>query len=93
MSDLFWSEWDGRGLPEAVAWTEGWTEDEDEAIKHVRRLGSIARSIILHQGWVGYIDGDEIPDVCSADGECLETGVYADPESIVRATFALEVVQ
>lgn len=91
----FWSEWDGRGRPEAVAWTAGWIDaDDPEALKNVRKLGVIAREIELTLGWVGYVDEDDIPDACTADGETLEMeDFYVSPESIIKATFASVVVQ
>jgi hypothetical protein len=94
MTSLFWSEWDGRGLPDAIAWTTGWTEDVDEALKDVRRLGVQAREIALHLGWSGSVDGDEIPDACTVDGETLEIeGLFVAPDSIIKTTFASVVVQ
>lgn len=94
MTSPFWSEWDGRGVPEAVAWTEGWFEDEDDALKEVRRLGVQAREVELRFGWVGSVDEDEILDACTEDGEALETeGLFVAPESILRVTFASVVVQ
>jgi hypothetical protein len=94
MTSPFWSEWDGRGIPEAVAWTAGWTEDVDEAIASVRRLGVQAREIALHYGWSGSVDGDEVLDACTEDGETLDTeGLFVASDSIVKTTFASVVVQ
>lgn len=94
MSPCFWSEWDGRGLSDAVAWTIGWTENEDEATKEVRRLGVMLRAIRLEQGWIGTVGEDTIYDACTEDGECLDTpGIYVDDGSVTRATFAYVMVQ
>lgn len=90
----FWSEWDGRGLPEAVALTIGWTEDEDDAKKEVRRLGVTMRDIRLEYGWVGNVDDDPIWDACTEDGECLDApDTFVDDGSVTKATFAYVLVQ
>ena len=68
-------------------------EDEDEAVKEVRRLGVQAREIALHLGWAGSVDEDEILDACTEDGEALETeGLFVASESIFKVTFASVVV-
>lgn len=94
MGAAFWSEWDGRGLPDAVAWTEGWVDDEDDALKEVRRLGSNARAVRLEQGWVGNVDEDLIYDACTEDGESLaEPDTYVDGGSVMQVTFAFIVIE
>lgn len=91
---MFWSEWDGRGLPEAVAFTVGWTEDEDDAKKEVRRLGINMRDIRLEYGWVGNVDDDLIWDACTEDGECLDSpGTFVDDGTVTKVTFAYVMVQ
>lgn len=90
----FWSEWDGRGHDDAVAWTFGWLDDENEAVKEVRRLGVQVREVELHLGWVGFVDEDEIPDACTEDGETLDTeGLFVASDSILKVTFASVVIQ
>jgi hypothetical protein len=91
---VFWSEWDGRGLPEAVALCVGWTEDEDDAKKEVRRLGVNMYDIRLEYGWVGNVDDDLIWDACTEDGECLDTpGTFVDHDTVTKVTFAYVMVQ
>ena len=91
---MFWSEWDGRGREDAVAVTTGWTEDEDDAKREIRRLGIHVRELRLEHGWVGSVDGDLILDACAEDGETLaELETFADIDTVVKATFAYVVVQ
>lgn len=90
----FWSEWDGRGNEDAVASAVGWVEDVDEARGDIRRLGINIRDVILVQGWVGFVDGDIIPDACTEDGECLaDDDQHVDEASLLRVTFAFTVVR
>jgi hypothetical protein len=98
MTSPFWSEWDGRGFDAAISWTIGWIEDtpenEYEALTAVRRLGVVANEVALHRAYVGNVDEDLILDMCDAHGETeAEPGVFVDPNTIVKVTFATVVVQ
>jgi len=91
---VFWSEWDGRGLPEAVALCVGWAEDEDEARHEIRRLGVNVRELRLEYGWVGNVDEDLIWDACTEDGESLDSpGTFVDTATVTKVTFAFVMVQ
>jgi hypothetical protein len=90
----FWSEWDGRGRDNAVAICTGWASSHDDALKSVRRLGIDAREIELIHGWVGTVEKDIILDACTADGACLDDeDVYVDADTLVKATFAVVLVE
>lgn len=90
----FWSEWDGRGRDDAVAVCVGWASNHDDALKSVRRLGVDAREIELVHGWIGCVEGDIILDACTVDGACLEDeDLYVDADTLVKATFALVLVE
>lgn len=90
----FWSEWDGRGYEDAVAYAIDWIEDPVEALRDIRRLGIDARDVHLIQGWVGSVDGDIILSACHSDGTCVGTeDERVDDVSLMRVTFAFLLVQ
>jgi hypothetical protein len=89
----YWSEWDGRGHTDALGWVTGWETDAEVAKRELRRLGFDVREVILLHSWSGYVDGDDIPDACTVDGETLEIdGLYVDADTIIKTTFAFDVI-
>jgi hypothetical protein len=93
VSAPLWSEWDGRGHSDAVAWAAGWLDDDNEILQAVRRLGVDVKDIRLLHGWSGYVDGDVIPDACDEAGRTLDDPlVSVDESTMVPTTYVFTVV-
>lgn len=90
-----WDEWDGRGRDDAVAFAYGtWRRDaRDEAAMQVRRLGleqPEGTVLELEHGFICNVDGDNVPDACTSDGEALTgLGEYGDEGTVRAVTFAV----
>lgn len=93
MALAVWEEWDGNGFDDAVAWAVGHHADPWLEWKSIRQLGvefPPGSHLELVQGYIGFVGGDIVPDVCNAAGvSWVDDEVFVDADTIRTATFAV----